>query len=192
MKKLILILIVSMHFSLAVFAQQEDCDKDAIPLPGRELLETMDAVSQGLYKDISKLKVNHDGEGKLSVFYENGRPMLLKLYYKNKKGTMVKEISFADLERGKPLIFENAEKPGKALIFEKAPVFQNDNTYNFKLSVRISLNPDKYKSYNVAFHSDEKNPAVLTNNKKFKDIIVSPGISWLSWDGTFEKVDFVN
>lgn len=192
MDKFILRLVFFLFISLPVLAEQDNCEQEVIPLPGDELVETMEAVADHLYKDISKLKVNHDGEGKLSVFYENGRPMLLKLYYKNEKGTMLKEISFADLEKGETLIFENSDKPGKALVFRRGDNFQKGNNYSFKLSVRTSIDPDKYRSYDVTFHSDEKKPEVSASQKKFKEIVVSPGISWLSWDGTFQKVEFTN
>lgn len=169
---------------------QEKCESDAVPLPGSDLIKTLEAVSNCLYKDVATLKVKQDGEGKLSIFYENGKPMLLKLFYKNDKGTMIKEISFADLEKGKQLVFENPDKPGKAMIFQKGKNFQKDGKYNFKLSVRTSLKPVEHNDYEIAFNGDEKNPSITKGGNAFNNIIVTPGVSWLKWTGTFTKVEF--
>ena len=180
------------HSSLT-FAQVEvDCDPAlAIPVAAGELLDTLKNVSEGLYKDIATLKVNHDGEGKLSVFFEKGVPKILKLTYKNGNGTVVKQITFDELAKGNPLIYENTDKPGKAIMLEKGLSFKEGN-YDFKLKVRSKLSPEEFQTYPLNFDPNINSPRVTHNKKTFKKMIISPGVSMFSWDGTFNNVEFQN
>lgn len=173
-----------------LLAQDEKCENEAIQIPASALLKTMKAVSEGLYKDVSKLKVNHDGEGKLSVFYEKGEPKLFKLTYTNSKGTVIIQKSFEELEKGNALVYQNTDKPGKAIVLEKDQSFKNGDKFNFKLSIRTSVDPEKHKSFPVVFNSDVKSPKISSNQKSINNIVISPGISMFKWDGTFTKVEF--
>lgn len=175
-----------------VFAAEVDCDPAlAIPVAAGELLGTLKSVSEGLYKDIAVLKVNHDGEGKLSVFFEKGVPKILKLTYKNDNGTVVKQITFDELAKGNPLIYENTDKPGKAIMLEKGPNFK-EGSYDFKLKVRSKLSPEQFQTYPLNFNPDVNSPKVTHNKKTFNKMIISPGVSMFSWDGTFKNVEFKN
>lgn len=188
MKNLRPLLLSSLLITLPAVA--EDCESTAVQVPAAELLSTMKAVSENLYKDVSSLKVNMDGEGKLSVFYEKGVPKLIKLTYTNGDGTSVVQKSFDEIANGHPLIYENKSKPGKAIVLEKGSSFKNGNNFSFSLKVRTSLKPEKHTTYPIDFNSDMSSPKLLSNNKSFKNIVLSPGISLMSWDGTFKKVEF--
>lgn len=189
MKALLLCLFISPGF---VLAEGENCDYDQpLPVAAVELLDSLEKVSAGLYKDIATLKVNHDGEGKLSVFFENGVPKLIKLTYKNGSGTVVKQVSFDDLAKGKPLIYENTDKPGKAIVLEKGANFKEGN-YDFKFKVRSKVSPEQFQTYSINFRPEVNAPKITYNNKSFNKMIISPGISMFSWDGTFTKVEFKN
>jgi hypothetical protein len=190
MKNLKLLLISSLVFFLSAAHSSEMCT--SVQVPAAELLNTLKAVSEGLYKDISFLKVNLDGDGKLSVFYENGEPKLLKLTYTNSKGTIVVQKSFDELERGIPLVYENKDKPGKAIVLEKTTGFKDGDKYSFKLSIRSGVDPEKHAAHQIDFESDPSGPKLLSNKKPFKNIVLSPGVSMFSWDGTFKKVEFKN
>lgn len=190
MKNLRPLLLSSLVMTLPAFAQVEDCESTAIQVPASELLSTMKTVSESLYKDVSSLKVNMDGEGKLSVFYEKGVPKLIKLTYTNGDGTSVVQKSFDEIGNGNPLIYENKSKPGKAIILEKGNRFKNGNNFSFSLKIRTSLKPEKHTSYPIEFDSNMSSPKLLSNSKSFKNIVLSPGISLMSWDGTFKKVEF--
>lgn len=180
-------------YSGLTLAQDEvDCDPAlAIPVAAGELLSTLKSVSEGLYKDIATLKVNHDGEGKLSVFFENGVPKILKLTYKNGNGTVVKQVTFDDLAKGNPLIYENNDRPGKAIMLEKGPSFKEGN-YDFKLKVRSKLSPEEFQTYPLNFVPNVNSPRVTHNKKTFNKMVISPGVSMFSWDGTFKNVEFKN
>lgn len=189
MKMLKLMLVPVLLISLSVNAAEEDCD--SVPLPAKDLLRTLKAASEGLYKDIAGLKVNHDGEGKLSIFYENGVPKLLKMTYTNAKGvTSIGQKSFDELASGKPLNYENKDKPGNAIILEKGPAFVNGSKYSLVMKIRSKLDPVEYTSYPIEFDSEMSAPKLSSKGKNFKSIVISPGVSWLAWDGTFTKVDF--
>lgn len=190
MKILKPLLLTSLLISLPAISQEEDCESTAIQIPAAELLGTMKVISEGLYKDISTLKVNLDGEGKLSVLYEKGVPKLIKLTYTNGDGTSIIQKSFDEIANGVPLVYENKSKPGKAIILEKGSSFKNGNNFSFSLKVRTSLKPEKHTSYPIEFNSDMTSPKLLSNSKSFKSIVLSPGVSLMSWDGTFKKVEF--
>lgn len=191
MKTLKLTLLSLLFISLSAAAGEPDCESTAIQVPAEGLLKTLKAASEGLYKDVASLKVNHDGEGKLSIFYENGVPKLLKMTYTNGKGaTSIGQKSFEELAAGKPLNYENKDKPGNAIILEKGPTFINGSKYSLVLKIRSKLDPVQYTSYPIEFESDMAAPKLSAKGKNFKNIIISPGVSWLSWDGTFTKVDF--
>lgn len=171
-------------------AFEDDCD-EALPIPtgAGEILKTLENVSNGLYKNIATMKVNHDGEGTLSVYYEDGKPKLLKLTYKNGSGTVIKQVTFDDLAAGKPLIYENPDKPGKAIVLEKGPKFSSSH-YDFRFKIRSKLKPEEFETYPLQFKPTLDAPEVTYNNKTFKKMVISPGISMFSWDGTFKKVEF--
>lgn len=172
------------------FAYEDDCEEGVPLMTGAgELLKTLENVSNGLYKNIATMKVNHDGEGVLAVYYENGKPKLLKLTYKNGSGTVVKQVSFDDLAAGKPLIYENPDKPGKAIVLEKGPNF-NGNHYDFRFKIRSKLKPEEFDTYPIQFKPSVDAPEITYKNKTFKKMVISPGVSMFSWDGTFKKVEF--
>lgn len=153
------------------------------------LMDSMKKVENGLYKNIFDLKVNHDGEGKISVFYEKGEPKILKLHYKNDKGEVSRTITFEDLENGKELVYENKDIPGKAIVISKGNPYQAGDQFKFKMSYRSGM-PDKYSSQTLDFDSTYASPNVAANGKKFKQMVLSPGINMFAWDGTFKKIEF--
>lgn len=182
------ILLISFHLYAEV---EEECpDVVALPEGTKQLISTMETVSRGLYKDVMNLKVNLDGEGQLSIFFENGQPKILKFTYKNKSGTTVEQITFDDLAQGKALEYENPSIPGKAIVVEKGATFKSGDLFNFKLSFRSGVKPPKYDSHQIELKAKAEPPAVAVNNKNFTQLTLSPGVSFFSWDGTFKKVEF--
>lgn len=182
--------LIFIALSFSAIAEEVMCPVNAPTPQVEELLNSLKKTSECLYKDIASLKVNMDGEGKLSVFYEKGVPKILKLTYTNKSGTTIKQITFDDLEKGKPLVYENTAKKGKAIVFEKSENFRQDKKFKFTLKVRSSVGPEKHNSYPLEFDSDENNPKVSSSGNSFSKMVLSPGVSFLSWDGTFKKVEF--
>lgn len=158
--------------------------------PATEFLATMKQVTDGMYKNIFDLKVNMDGEGKIAVFYEKGEPKILKLSYKNGKGEVAKTITFEELAAGKELIYENKDKPGKAIVLSKGSPYNDGDKFKFQLSYRSGINPEKLSSQTLDFDSTYAAPSVAASGKTFKQMVLSPGVSMFSWDGTFKKVEF--
>jgi hypothetical protein len=189
MKFLILYLMLCLVFS--AHAVEEDCEQGT-PDTLSTLMEDLSKINDSMYKKVLDLKVNHDGEGHLSVFKDKqGTPQLLKLTYKSKGGTVMnKVLTFKELAEGKSLWYESDDIKGKAIVVEKAEPFATNKTFQFKVKVRSSLSPEKFLSNVVKFQADSH--TILNNNKPFKTIVLSPGISFFSWDGTFKKIEFKN
>jgi hypothetical protein len=178
-------------FSPHVKAEESCSMPEPLPENLKTFIKDNAKVVDAIHNDVATFKVEHDGEGKLSVFYENGEPKILKFTYKNKKGTVVIQKTFEELENGSKLIYENQDKPGPAIILEKGAKFKNGDGYSFKLTTRTKMKPASYTSYPIELRGDDKNPQLLVNKRQCKNVILSPGVSFtLSWDGTFEKVDF--
>ncbi len=191
MKSNLFMMIFTLSLPLILAHANESCVvNDVIPSNVTNLTKDLGKISSGLYKDITKFKVELDGEGKLSVFYENGEPKILKFTYRNKNGLTVIQRTFDEIEQGKKIAYENDKKPGESIIFEKGSSFKTNNSFNFKLSIRTSIKPVKYESYPIELKGNEQSPLVIANRKQCKVIALSPGVSFLSWDGTFKKVDF--
>lgn len=189
MKKFNPVFMVALFLSLSPAWASDSLDCQTSEGEVTRLMDSMKKVEDGLYKNIFDLKVNHDGEGKISVFYEKGEPKILKLYYKNSKGEVSKTVTFEDLENGKELIYENKDIPGKAIVLSKGSPYKDGDNFKFKLSYRSGM-PDKFSSQTLDFDSTYASPKVAVNGKTFKQMVLSPGISMFAWDGTFKKIEF--
>jgi hypothetical protein len=189
MKASLLLLLMSLVFS--AHALDEDCDQMNGKDEFASFVADLSQINDSMYKKVLDLEVNHDGKGDLSVFYDqHGIPQILKLSYKNKGGEMNKVLTFKDLADGESLWYENDDVKGKAIIVEKAEPFVSGKAYQFQVKVRSSLDPDRFTSHVVKFNADAKSHSVANNNRTFRKMVLSPGISFFSWDGTFKKVDF--
>lgn len=127
MKNLINIFFVSLLLlSVNSFAQdqisEEECKFKAILEPAKNIIKDLEAVTAGLYKDIATFKVNHDGEGKLSVYYEKGVPKILKFSYQN--GSVVITKTFEELEKGAEIVYQNKDYPGKAIVLKNQVILK--------------------------------------------------------------------
>jgi hypothetical protein len=167
----------------------EDCPP-VTEVPARELIQTLSSVTDNLFRDIISLKVNLDGQGKIEVFLVKGEPKILRMNYSNGKGQFVEQVSFDDLAKGIPLSYENKDKKGKAIVLERSESFKNGKTYHFKLLIRTGVNPDEYSSFPLELDASSSNPKVSVKDKNVTRITLTPRVSFLSWDGTFKKVDF--
>lgn len=174
--------------SLAAFAEENCPQRDHSEV--ETLIENFSKVTDAMYKDVATLKVNHDGDGKISIYFENGVPKIIKFTYKNGSGTVTMTKSFAEIEKGIPLVYENKSVKGRAIVLEKGSNFKSGNDYNFKFSVRTSVDPDKLTTYPVQLDANPAAPKLSHSNKTFKSITLDPGISYFSWDGTFTGVSF--
>jgi hypothetical protein len=193
MKNLINIFFVSLLLlSVNSFAQDEisegDCKSGAILEPAKNIIKDLEAVTAGLYKDIATFKVNHDGEGKLSVYYEKGVPKILKFSYQN--GSVVITKTFEELEKGAEIVYKNNDYPGKAIVLKKSGNFKDGSKYKFNLMLRSKVKPEEHKTYPIEFDSTASAPKLYYKDNKFKSIEISPGLRFLSWNGTFTGAEF--
>ena len=154
------------------------------------LVNTLRAVSASQFKKVMDLKVNHDGEGSLSVHYENGKPKLLRLTYKNSGGEKSEVLSFADIAKGKDISYEHQDMKGKAIIVKAASPFESNGRYKFEVKLRSKVKPDNYAVHVLDFAAHPEKQTMLKDSKVFKQMVISPGIKMFSWDGTFKNVEF--
>ncbi|WPU64147.1 hypothetical protein [Peredibacter starrii] len=190
MKNFKLIFVAVTLFSSAGALALDPTDCQTEPGPVSQFIDAYKKVENGMYKNIFDMKVNMDGDGKIAVYYEKGEPKILKLSYKNKNGEVTKTITFEELAQGKELIYENKDIPGKAIVLSRGEPFNDGDDFKFKLGYRSSVKPDKLSNVNLNFDSTYVSPKVAANGKEFKKMVLSPGVSFLSWDGTFKKVEF--
>lgn len=192
MKKISLILTVLSFITLAHAEPAGECEAPTGVENEKvnDLVDVLRAVSASQYSKVMDLKVNHDGEGSLSVHYENGKPKLLRLTYKNDGGEKSDVLSFADIAKGKEISYEHQDMAGKAIVVKAAQPFEVGGKYKFEVKLRSKLNPVAYSSHVIDFAAHPEKQAMLKDDKVFKRMVISPGISMFSWDGTFKKVEF--
>lgn len=159
-------------------------------VPARGLIQTLSSVTDNLFRDIITFKVNLDGQGKIEVFFVKCEPKILRMNYSNGIGQFVEQVSFDDLAKGIPLSYENKDKKGKAIVLAPSESFKEGKTYHFKLLIRTGVNPDVYSTFPLELDTSSSIPKVSVKKKKVTRITLTPGVSFLSWDGTFKKVDF--
>ncbi|MFA7614257.1 MAG: hypothetical protein WCY48_08470 [Candidatus Caldatribacteriota bacterium] len=185
--------ILTITFSSSAFAMgQELCIQPQMTstMEVESLVGVLRSVSNAQFVKVMDLKVNHDGEGSLSVHYENGKPKLLRLTYKNSGGEKSEVLSFEDIAKGKDISYEHQDMKGKAIIVKAADPFEVDGRYKFEVRLRSKVKPDSYTVHNIDFAAHPEKQLMLKDDKVFKQMVISPGIRMFSWDGTFKKVEF--
>ena len=197
MRLIILFLFIASGSVLAKGSGEDCIHCDAKTPKGlvENLVDDLNAITKDMYKKVVDIKVNYDGSGSLSVYYDQqGKPRLLRLQYTSKKGKVTdKVLTFDQIAKGESLIYENSDVPGKAIVVEKQEPFNNGNQYQFSFKVRKSLtgkDSEDYLSHALTFNADKDRHSVTAQNNKFTSIVISPGIRMLSWDGTFKGVEF--
>lgn len=190
MKFLTLFILLSSSSLLAEI--DEDCVQPTVMPVRAESTKDYSKIARELFKPVVGLEVRYDGEGALSVYFENGEPKSLRLYYKDREGVVTdKNISFEDLKAGKQLIYENQQYPGKAITVEKNEPFKANNDYQFKVIVRTKL-PDGYTPYSISFHAHPEKHSVQHEGEKFRKLEFIPGRKRITkWNGTFEDLLFI-
>lgn len=187
-----IIILILLSISLNVFSQdkidEENCKSASIQLPADKIVGDLSAITGKLFTDVATLKVNHDAEGKLSVYFEKGEPKILKFTYNNNSVVITK--TFEELEKGEEIVYQNKDHPGKAIILKKGEKFKNGDKYSFNLLLRSKKKPEEHKTYPIEFDANATSPKVSYKDSQFKQIVISPGVSFLSWNGTFTGVDF--
>lgn len=175
----------------------ENCDPTKLREGAEDQLAAqVKKITDTMYKEVFSFKVNMDGEGKVSVFYEKGVPVAMKLTYLKKKKETVKELTVEEFKKGAVLSFENPDKPGDAISFSKDASFLSGDKFRFKLNVRDSYTKkgDKfesgYKTYPIVLDPNNGSPKIQQNGQSFTKMTLDPGVKMLSWDGTFKKVEF--
>lgn len=158
-----------------------------------EFIDDFSKAVDGMYKEIATLKVKYKGEYKISVFFEDDQPKILRLSNSDDKTSIT--IPFSDLAEGKPLAYEDPSKPGKALYLEKNETFLKDGKYQLIFAIRSEMpskdkEEAKFTKYPIVLDANPSNPALYKDDKKVAKIEVSPNISWLKWTGTFDKPTF--
>lgn len=56
--------------------------------------------------------------------------------------------------------------------------------------LRSKVKPEEHRTYPIEFDSTVSAPKLYYKDSQFKSIEISPGVSFLSWNGTFNGAEF--
>jgi len=77
-----------------------------------------------------------------------------------------------------------------AIKVERGEIFHSEPYYQFKISYRVTRNPDKFISKTIVLNALKR--SVSYNKKTIKTFELSPDINFFKarWNGFFKKVQF--
>lgn len=173
----------------------EDCDPPVTPAPQAvtSLASDVAKATNHLYTKLVDLKVRHAGSGDLSILLNpEGEVEAVKFFYKN--GNEVKNlvVSTEDLNKGRAIQYPGRSGSVSPLKLDAVrPPGVNPGTGGvFNLQIATKLSPPAFVQYQIHLVREGKNWVVEYNGTRPKSVVLNPGISFLSWDGTFQKVEF--
>ncbi|MBY0517619.1 MAG: hypothetical protein K2P81_11955 [Bacteriovoracaceae bacterium] len=152
----------------------------------------LNAASQSFTK-ILNLSVNHAGRGDLSILLNPaGEIEAVKFYYKDGDNIKSYVVTSEELNQGKAIEYSSKDGGPSPLRLEaiRPPGLNPGKGGPFNLEIATSLNPLKKRLHTVKLSKENGKWVVDALGVRAKEVILDPGISWLSWDGTFQKVEF--
>ena len=142
---------------------------------------------------LADLKVNHAGSGNLSVMQDElGHAIAVKFHYEDGNDKKDIIVSVDDFNKGKGMTYpphKNNVSPLKlsAII---PPGINPEKGGEFNLMLGTSVDPATYQNNSVHLTKQSGQWQLTTNGQNISKVTLSPGISWASWDGSFEAVKF--
>ena len=158
-----------------------------------QLAIDVDLVVSKSYKSIMSLSINHGGTGDISLLVDDNG-IILGLRFKYNDGERVKDftISAAELNKGISLQYTSETKgqPSPLRLSAVLPPGITASGASFRLDIATSLNPLKLKPFVIEVTRRGNSYSTQYKNNVVKKVTLSPGISWLKWDGTFQSAEF--
>lgn len=188
--------VFALFLSVQAFAD-EDC-QSLPPIAGESVMALSRDVlqsSQQLYSKVVDLRVRLAGSGDLSVLLnDEGEVEAVRFNYRDKKDVKVLNITARELNQGLLLEYpaQNGAISPLKLSVVRPPGLDPSTGGTFKLEIATSLDPAKFTSYQIRLGKTGNAWGVSQGSSRVKEVVIHPGVSMLSWDGTFQKIEFKN
>lgn len=174
---------------------QIPCDKSLTIT--NEKIETLSQqvlqATQESYAKVVDLKVKHAGKGDLSILLNEANEIVaVRFNYSDGKEVQMLNVTAAELNQGKALQYpgpDGAVSPLRLSVV-RPPGLNPATGGTFNIDIATDIEPVKLKSYKLQLGKVGNKWNVGQGSARVKDVIIHPGISWASWDGTFQKIEF--
>ena len=152
-------------------------------------------VAQAVTDTLVTIKVNHGGAGRLSfALNAQGVPQALMMYYddpNDDKAPISSTIPVADLEAGRELKLKGLDGKPSPLILKLTPGQKVVEGGEALLEIVTDFDPLKKITYPLRLARNAATDwGIHYQGRPVSNVTLSPGISWLSWAGTFTKAEF--
>jgi hypothetical protein len=181
-------------FSLPALAQLP-CDK-SLTITNQKIEDLSQQVLQATqlsYAKVVDLKVKHAGTGDLSILVnEENEVVAVRFNYRDGKDVKMINVTADELNQGKSLQYpgpDGAVSPLRLSVV-RPPGLNPGTGGTFNIDIATAIEPVTLKNYKLKLAKTGNLWSVGQGNTRVKDVIIHPGISWASWDGTFKKIDF--
>jgi hypothetical protein len=189
------------HFFLWLFLvtplwAQENCDPvPLVPVAISTLAQQNLAVTEQMFRNVLRFNVKMAGDGNISVLLNpQGNLEAIRLNYTNNDDKKSFVLDRAKLDRAErislpgrpdeddrpPLQFYPLKPPG--LDFQRGGVF--------KVAIMTSQDPPRTEEYEVTLRKSGSDWIIDQNNRRIHTMTLHPGVSFLSWKGTFDRIEF--
>ncbi len=175
---------------------EENCDPVPAGMNGlKDFAYQNLSVTEQMFKNVLKFNVKMAGEGNISVLVnDKGQLEALRLNYSHKDDKKSFVLDRTKLDRAErislpgrpgeddqpPLQFYPVKPPG--LDFVKGGVF--------KIAIITEQDPPRTEEYEVTLRKSGPDWILDQNNRKVTSMTLHPGVSFLSWKGTFNRIEF--
>lgn len=182
-------------FSWASYAQLP-CDQSLTVTNEKieNLSQQVLQATQESYAKVVDLKVKHAGKGDLSILVNDANEVVaVRFNYSDGKEVKMLNVTATELNQGKALQYPGADGAVSPLRLSvvRPPGLNPATGGTFNIDIATDIDPVKLKSYQLKLTLTGNKWSVGQGSARVKDVIIHPGISWASWDGTFQKIEFV-
>ncbi len=184
-----------LFLSLPALAQ-ENCDPQTLAMNSLDSFAQQNlAAANMLFKNVLKFNVKMAGDGNISVLLdERGNLEAIRLNYNHNN-----EKKFFILDREKLESADRISLPGRPgendqppLQFYpvKPPGLDFVKGGAFKIAITTEQSPPRVEEYVVTLRKSGSDWIIDQRDRQVKEMTLHPGLSFLSWKGTFNKIDF--
>lgn len=189
--------IVLIFLLLSVGAHaDENCDPFPIlPAPIRDFAYENLAVTDEFFQNLVSFDVKYAGKGNILVLTnDQGEIEAIRLNYSH-EGVTQKDT----LDREKLAGGEKISLPGRPGVQEDPPLefypiippglnFKTGGT--FKIDIITNQNPRRTTEYTLKLIKSGPEWMIEQNNRRISSMTLHPSVSFFSWKGAFDKIEF--